>query len=410
MVQSLGNELVVASDTPATQAAAEMSSETVLDLLTQLALRKRLVATVFAASLGIGLLLGFVLPSRYTAVVEIMPPKQVQSAASFLNGALGLGALAQVGGTSALLTDPNAIYMGLLRSRPIADALIDQFHLAEVYRATDRTDARNRLAARTTIVSEPSTLISIAVTDGDRRRAADLANAYTDQLRLLTRTISVGEAAKRRLFFEEQLATQKGVLVAAEQAFEQVQQSKGLIHLDAQAKVIIGGLAALHAQIATKQVELQGLRSYSTEHNPDVQLAERELSTMQGEAARMEQSGPPGGSSGIALKDVPRMGLEYIRAQRELQYQQALFDMLLRQYEAAKLDEARESAVIQVVQPAVEPDRRSSPKRLAMAAVAGVLGLFSGCLVAMLQHRLERETSDPDGALALAKLKQALAT
>jgi uncharacterized protein involved in exopolysaccharide biosynthesis len=298
--------------------------------------------------------------------------------------------------------------MGLLRSRPVADGLIDQFHLEEVYRAKDRTDARDELAGRTVILSEPSTLISISVTDGDSRRAAELANAYTEQLRQLTGTISMGEAARRRLFFEDQIARQKEALLAAELAFEQVQQGKGLVQLDAQAKALIGGLAILRSQIAGKQVELQRLLSYSTEHNPEVQLTERELSALQGEATQMEQDGPSAGYGEVVLKDVPKMGGAFIQAQRELQYQQALFDILLRQYEAAKLDEARESSVIQVVQPAVKPDRRSSPHRLAILAISLFAGWFLGCVGVLLRHRMEIDVGSAEGAAALSRLKHAL--
>ena len=217
-----------------------------------------------------------------------MPPKQTQSTTTFLNSQVGMGSLADVAG-GGLLKDPNAIYIGLLKSRPIADALIGGFHLMQVYHSRDMTAARAKLDSNTQVVSEKSTLISISVTDGDRQRAAAIANAYTDQLRALSKTISVTEASRRRLFFEEQLNGQRQALIAAEVAFQQVQLDKGLVHLDAQANVAIGSLAVLHGQIAAKEVELQALRSYSTEHNPEVQLSERELSTMQGEAAQMEQ-------------------------------------------------------------------------------------------------------------------------
>jgi uncharacterized protein involved in exopolysaccharide biosynthesis len=271
------------------------------------------------------------------------------------------------------------------------------------------TAARKKLESNTQIVSEKSTLISISVTDADKKRAADLANAYTDQLRVLSKTISVTEAARRRLFFEEQLKSQKEALIAAETAFQQVQQNKGLVHLDAQAGVIIGSLASLHGQIAAKEVELQALRSYSTEHNPDVQMAERELSAMQGEASQMEQHSQPTGYSDMGLKDVPKAGLEYIRAQRELEYQQSFFDLLLRQYEAARLDEAKEAAVIQVVEPAIEPDRESAPKRLAIVLLSALMGLFFGLVFVRILHLSETAISDPTNARAIRKLKCAIA-
>ena len=379
-----------------------------LEMLTQLARQRRLVAQVTGIAMAIGLVFCFALPMRYTAVTSIMPPKQTQSTTTFLNSQMGVGSLADMS-SGGLLKDPNAIYIGLLKSRPIADAIIGRFGLMKIYRARDMTEARKELEKNTEVVSEKSTLVSISVTDGDKRRAAEMANAYTDQLRALSKAISVTEASRRRLFFEEQLNDQKQALIAAEVAFQQVQLSKGLVHLDAQANVIIGSLAELRGRIAATEVELQGLRSYSTEHNPEVQLAERELAAMQGEAAQMDRRTQPTDYSDMGLKDVPGAGLEYVRAERELQYQQSFFDLLLRQYEAARLDEAKEAAVIQVVEPAIEPDRRSSPKRLAILMVSAFLGLFLASVLIRLLGWIELTRSNPQGARALHELRRAFA-
>ena len=398
----------VLQETPDQEVSAQAREHAMIDALTQLALHKGLIAKVVAISVLIGLVLCFALPVRYTAVTMIMPPKQTQSTTSFLNAQLGSLADA-AGGAGGLLKDPNAIYIGLLKSRPVADAIITGFDLRGVYRAKDMTAARKELKDSTEIASEKSTLISISVTDGDKNRAAAIANAYAEQLRVLSKTISFTEASRRRLFFEEQVKNQKEVLIAAEVAFQHVQQSKGLVQLDAQANVIIGSLARVRGEIAAKEVELQALRSYSTEHNSDVQLAERELSTMQGEAAQLEQSSQPTGSSDMGLKDVPSAGLEYIRAARELQYQQAFFDTLLRQYEAARLDEAKEAATIQVVEPAIEPDRKSAPKRWAILLASLLIGLFLGYSLARILDGIEAQQSDPSGAEALRRLFRALA-
>lgn len=389
------------------RAAAAGTDETMLEFLIQLAERKRFIGLVTGSSLLIGLILCFILPVRYTAVTQILPPKQSQSTTSFLNSQIMMGSLAEAAG-GGLLTNPNDIYIGLLRSRLVADAIIEKFHLLSAYRAKDMTAARRELAKRTKILSEPSTLISVSVADPNKQRAADIANAYIDQLRTLTRVISVTEASRRRLFFQEQLSGQKEALIAAEETLQGVQQKKGLVHLDTQANVIIGSLASLRSQISAKEVELHTLRSYSTDQNPNVQLASEELAAMQGEAARLEQNNSPSAFSNMGLKDVPKAGMDYVRAQRELQYQQSLFDLLLRQYEAAKLDEAKEAAIIQVVEPAIPPDRKTSPRPLVILSLSLVLGFFLGCLVAILLHRFDLERADPEGAIALQKLQAVL--
>ena len=309
----------------------------------------------------IGVIACMVWPVRYTATTKIMPPQQTQSTASMMMNQLanmGASSLAVAAGGGLGLKNPNDIYIGLLNSRPVADAIIDHFSLAQVYRAKDMTAARKRLARSTDIVSEKNGFIAVSVTDRDRRRSAEIANAYTAGLRILTKTLAVTEASQRRLFYEDQLKQAKEALVTAEMAFQQVQQSKGLVQLDAQAKTMIEGLALLRAQVAAKEVELQAMRSYSTEHNPEVALAERELSSLEAEAARLQQRNHSSGFADMGLEDVPGAGLEYLRAEHELKYRQAMFDLLIKQYDAARLDESKDAAIIQVVEPAIVPDQR----------------------------------------------------
>jgi tyrosine-protein kinase Etk/Wzc len=383
-----------------------------IDVLTQLAYRKGLIAKVTGSAILVGLVLSFVLPVRYTATTRIMPPQQTQSTASLmmsqLTGVSG-GSLAAIAGGGLGLKNPNDIYIGLLTSRPIADAIIQKFDLMKVYEARDMTKAREKLADYTEVISEKAGFISISVTDKDRNRVAEITNAYTEQLRMLTKMLAVTEASQRRLFWEEQLKLSKEAVVAASLAFQQVQQQKGLVQLDAQAKAMIEGVASLRAQVSAKQVEVQALRSYSTEQNPDVQLAERELSSLQAEEAHLEQRNPAPGIAGLGLENVPVAGLEYLRAEHELQYQQALYDMLMKQYDAAKLDEAKEAAVIQVVEPAIEPDRKSAPKRAMLIALFSVGGLLCGCILALLRWWAELLQSDPTAVEQLRRFRLALA-
>ena len=382
-----------------------------IDVLTQLAYRKWLIAKVTGIAVLAGVFFALVQPVRYTATTKIMPPQQTQSAASMMMSQLassGGGSLAAMAGGGLGLKNPNDIYVGLLTSRPIADAIIQKFSLAEVYHAKDMTAARQGLAGNTVVTSEKNGFISVSVTDNDKKRVAEMANAYTDELRILTKSLAVTEASQRRLFYEEQLKQAKEALVAAELAFQQVQQQKGLVQLDAQAKAMIESLAVLRAQVAAKQVEVQALRSYSTEQNPDVQLAERELTSLQAEESRLEQSNHAPGIAGLGLGNVPAAGLEYLRAAHELQYQQALFDMLMKQYDAAKLDESKDAAIIQVVEPAIEPDHKSSPKRALIVLVSTFLGFFAGCILALFLWGKELMQFDPIASKRLEELSYAL--
>ena len=379
-----------------------------IHVLAQLAGRKRMILSVTGAAMLGGLLTSLLLPVRYTAVTKIMPPRQTPSTTAILNSVPGLGAMSDAMSGGLNLRDPNSIYVALMQSRPIADDLIDRFNLVAVYDKKNRTDTRKKLEDNTEIVSEISTLISISVTDRDKKRAADMANAYIEQLRTLSKTISVTEASRRRHFYEEELKQAKEDLVAAEQAFQQVQQQKGLVQLDAQAKAMIESLAALRAEVAAKQVEVEALRSYSTEQNPDVQLAERELNSLEAEETRLEERNHVPGIAGLGLGNVPAAGLDYLRAAHELQYQQTLNDMLMKQYDAAKLDESKEAAVIQVVEPAIEPERKSSPHRLEIVLLSTIGGFLASCFLTWALWWRGVARTDPETAAAIENLQCAL--
>ncbi len=397
-----------------TAAMAGIRQETtILELLTELARRKALIAGVTATAIAIGIVLCVVLPVRYTATTRMMPPQQTPSAASmFMNQFAGSASnpLAALAGEGLGLKNPNELYMGLLQSTTIADALIRQFDLISDYRAADQTAARTTLAKNTAVVSEKSGLIAISVTDGDKKRAAAMANAYTSQLRALTQNMAVTEASQRCLFYEDQLNQAKEALVTAEVTFQQVQQQKGLVAPDAQAKAMIDSLAVLRGQVEAKQVQVQALRSYSTEQNPAVQLAEQELSTLQAEEARMEKSGHSQGFSSMGLEDVPSAGLEYLRAQHELVYRQTIYDLLIKQYDAARIDQSKEAAIIQVVEPAREPDRKSSPRRGLILLAAMLLGLFGSAFYVLTDRALARARQNPETDAQLRSFKEALLT
>jgi tyrosine-protein kinase Etk/Wzc len=383
-----------------------------IEILTQLAYRKRLIAKVTGIAVLIGLILCFVLPAKYTATIKIMTPQQSSSAATLMSqlsasGAGSLAALAGGGGLSAL-KDPNTLYVGLLNSRPIADAIIHKFNLNQQYHAKDMTGARKKLAGYTDIVSEKTGLIAVSVTDRDKKRAAAMANEYPDQLRILTKTLALTEASQRRLFYEEQMNQAKESLLSAELAFQQVQQKKGLVQPEDQAKAVIESIAALHAKIAAKQVEVEALRSYSTERSPELQITESELSSLQAEASKLEQQSHSSSFGDFGLADVPGAGLEYLRAEHDAKYTQALFDLLLKQYDAARLDESKEAAIIQIVEPAIEPDQKSSPKRALIILLSTILGLFAGCAFAVIAWWKGLMQADPQTAKRFHELRYAL--
>lgn len=383
-----------------------------LEALMQLVRYRRLIAVVTSSATLLGIVYSLILPTLYTSTTKIMTPQQTQSSAALLMSQLtnaGAGSLAAMTGGGLGLKNPNDQYLGLLSSRPVADAIIREFGLIDEYRSKDMTAARKTLASRTQMTTEKSGFLAVSVTDSDRQRAADIANAYTEQLHIITKTLAVTEASQRALFYEEQLKQAKEALVAAELAFQQVQQQKGLVQLDAQARAMIESLSTLRGQVAAKQVEVQALRSYSTEQNPDVQLAERELSSLEAEEANLEQRNHVPGIAGLGLGNVPAAGLEYLRTAHEVQYQQALYDMLMKQYDAAKLDESKDAAIIQVVEPAIAANQKSSPHRLLILLGFAIAGFLFSCVLVRILWWRNALKATPKIAKALLDLQNAYA-
>lgn len=388
---------------------------TFIELMVVLARRKRLIAATTGIGILVAAFVSLLLPIRYTSTTTIITPREAPSLTALLtsNGQLAnanLSSLASLAGPGILMRNPNDLYIGLLQSRPVVDAIIDQFGLMKLYRSADRTAARATLAKRTEIVSQKSGLLAISVTDRDKKRATAMASAYIAQLRVLTQSIALTEASQRRLFYEDQLRRAKDDVVQAEFALQQVEQKSGIVQVNAQTSAIISGLAGLRAQITAKEVEVQALRSYSTDRNPQVQLAESELGSLREQMAIMEQHNLSKKPFDIGLGDIPTAGLDYLTAEHELLYRQTLFDLLLKLYDSARLDEAKEATVIQTVEPAVEPDRRSSPKRTLIALCGLVFGFLVGCVMALLEQLKAHLTSDPASARQLRALKKALMT
>ena len=207
-----------------------------IEVLTVFARRKQVVGAAAAIGMLVGIGLSLLLPVKYTATTKIMTPQQMQSTAAMMMNQLAgssSGIMSSSAGAALGIRNPNEVYIGILNSRTIADGIIQQFDLQDVYRVSDLEAARKKLADVTSIVAEKSGMIAISVTDRDRTRSAQLVSSYTEHLRFLTKTLAVTEASQRRLFYEEQLKNAKDNVVSAEYKLRQVQSRKGVIQPDA---------------------------------------------------------------------------------------------------------------------------------------------------------------------------------
>jgi len=403
-------------ETPALQPPAgavrdEPSECHVLDLLIILSRRNQIILRATLAAAVLAAIVSLLLPNLYTATANILPPQQSPSLAASMIGQLGaLGPMAAMAQKDLGLKNPNDLYVGMLRSRTAEEAIIRRFDLLRVYRDKKMSDGRRDLEDASSIVLGKEGFVTISVEDKDRSRAPQIANAYVEQLRKLTQDLAVTEAGQRRLFFERQLELAKNNLADAEQALKETEQKTGLIQLDGQAKAIIESVVKLRALMAAKEVELHAMRLFSTEQNPDVMLGEQELSGLRAQLALLEKQGGGPGNVQVPVGNVPEAGLQYVRKLREVKYAETIFEILAKQYEAARLDEAKTAAIIQVLDPAIEPDRKSSPPRTWIVVIVTLLGFFGSAGYILLAEALFRLRLNPDVNARLTTLKTTLKT
>ena len=381
-----------------------------LDLLIVLAERKHLILWTTAIFAILAIIISLVLPKRYTATVILLPPQQSSSMGTGLAAQLGsLGGMAALAGGSLGLKNPNDMYVAMLRSRTVEDAMVHDFGLMQEYHAKYPSDARKTFETNTTVNGNGKDgLIHISVEDRNPNRAAELANGYVDQYRRLSEHLAITEASQRRLFFEQQLVQAKDSLANAEEALKETEQKTGLIQLDSQARALIESAAALRAQIAAKEVQIQSMRTFATSENSELVQAQQELEGLRVQLAKLGGSADIDAGLMMPKGQVPAAGLEYVRKLRDVKYNETIFDILARQFEIAKLDEAKQGAVVQVVDAAIPPDRRSFPRRALIVIGATAGGFLFGVLLALVQAAFEHTMRASEAASKFRHLRDVL--
>jgi len=370
---------------------------TFLDVLIVLAERKTTVGWVTLVFTVLAIILSLLLPKRYTATTALLPPQQNSSLASALSSQLGsLSGMASLAGGGLGLKNPNDMYVGMLKSRTVEDAMVQHFELMNEYHKKFPSDARHEFENHAKIDgSGKDGLIHISIDDRDPKRAAELANGYVDQFRKLSEHMAITEASQRRLFFQQQLEETKESLANAEEALKETEQRTGLIQVDAQARALIESAALLRAQIAAKEVQIESLKTFATGENSQLVQSQKELDTLRGQLAKLGGSANIDEGLIVPKGQVPTAGLDYVRKLRDVKYYETVFNILARQFEIAKVDEAKQGSLIQVVDAATVPDKRSFPNRALIVICSMLAGFFVGIVVALLQAITKRVKSEP---------------
>jgi tyrosine-protein kinase Etk/Wzc len=395
------------------QAFSEPSQDRVdfWSVLVILAVRWRLILALTIGGLIVGVIVSFAMKPTFTAEATILPPQQSVSSASLM-GQLGsiAGAASLGGGGSFGLKSPADMYIGILQSRTIADHVISTCDLKKVYKTKYLADTRVALKLHVTFETGKDNLIHLSVKDKDPNRASQIANSYLDQLYILNSDLASSEAAQRRGFYEQRLADEKAALSDAEVALRNTQQKTGVIQLSGQAASIINAIATARAQLASREVELQSIRTFATQENPDAIRLEEEISALRANLISLENSqrSIQPGDVQLPAGQVPEAALQFERQARELKYHETLFELLSRQSEAARLDEAKSAPVLQVVDHAVPPDKKSGPPRTLITIGCAFLGFLMACLWSFAMAAIERMKLVPGQAQKLEDLRSAL--
>lgn len=351
-------------------------------------LRLLIMGPLVAGLIALGV--SFIIAPIFTAKTQFLPPQQQQSAAASMLASLGsLGGLA---GAAAGLKNPGDQYIAFMKSVSVQDALIDRFQLMERYKAKLKTDARTALNSAVRIASGKDGLISIEVDDKDPKFAADLANAHVEELHKLLSRLAVTEAQQRRLFFEKQLAQTKDNLVKAEQALKSTGVNSSALKSTPAAAVET--VARLKAAISAQEVKLASMRGYLAESSPDFKQALNELGAFKAQLAKAERDEP-----------TPQGGSDYVARFRDYKYQEALFELFAKQYEIARVDESREGAVIQVLDPAQPPERKSKPKRALVAVITTLAAGFALLLWVFVRQAMRNAAQNPETSGKLQSLR-----
>ena len=384
------------------QAAEPVANQPATDGFTYLRLlweKRRLLSRVAAWALVLSAVVAFLIPNQYESSISIMPPDAMNSGGEMLAALAGKASpeLAAMAGGLLGMRGSGALFVDLFRSRSVQDNVVDKLDLQKIYHSRYKQDARKRLDSRTDVNEDrKSGVISLTVTDQSPQRAHDIAEAYVAELNHLVSQVSTSSARRERVFIEQRLTTVKSDLEDAEKQFGAFASKNSALDIKEQTKAMVESAGVLQGQLIASESELQSLEQIYTNNNVRVRSLQarvdelkRQLQKLEGtdaslvlnggapDAAHPDQMYPP-------IRKLPLLGVEWADLYRRMTIQETVYELLNRQYELARIQEAKEIPTINVVDPADVPQRKSSPHRLViilaltLLSIAGAAGWMVG--------------------------------
>ena len=374
---------------------------------------RRFLNRAAAAGLLLGALFAFLLPKRFESTTQLMPPDSQSSSGMAMLAALsaktgnGLGAFA---GDLLGVKSSGALFIGILRSHTVEDRLVERFGLKKVYWTKLDEGARRKLEENTAISEErKSGIINITVTDGDPKRAAAIAQAYVEELDRLVAQLSTSSARREREFLESRLKAVQVDLEDAEKEFSQFSSKNGTIDIKEQGKAMVEAAATLEGQLIAAKSELEGLKQIYTDNNVRVRATRARIAELQNQLEKIGGKGESTLSAGAqtdsfypSIRKLPLLGVAYADLYRRTKVKDAVFEALTQQYELAKVQEAKETPSVKVLDAAKVPEKKSFPPRLLIMFLCTFLTLMGGTVLVLGRARwAEVDPTDPGKVLAL---------
>jgi len=375
---------------------------------------RRFLSRAAVAGVVAGAILAFVIPTRFESTAQLMPPDSQSSSTmtmlAALSGKAG-GGLGSIAGDLLGVKSSGALFIGILRSRTVEDRLIERFDLKRVYWTKLDETARRKLAENTSISEDrKSGILTITVSDHDPQRATAIARAYIEELDRLVAKVSTSSARREREFLEDRLKTVQSDLESAEKNFSQFASKNNTIDIKEQGRAMVEAAATLEGQLIAARSELQGLKQIYTDENVRVRATQARVLELQSQLERIggkgENTTAASASQGDPLypsiRKLPLLGVTYADLYRRTKVQEAVFEALTQQYELAKVQEAKETPSVKVLDEPRVPERHSFPPRLLIAALCTILAVV--CAVIFLAGRASWEQvaqTDPAKVLAL---------
>lgn len=363
---------------------------------------RKFIGYTVGATIFFSIILSILLPKMYLAIARVLPPQENTNAITALLSSSD-NPLSGLAGNVITNQSTASLYVGIMKSRSVADALIKKFNLMDLYDKKFVEDVYSKLESRSDFkISKKDQIITITVLDRDPQRAADMANAYVEFLDQTNRKLNITQGKRKRLFLEDRLAEVRTDLEKAEMELKAFQEKYDLVSIEQQAKVAIEGAAEIKGEIIAAQTELEVLKQFGTEKQIEAVMLKTKVEELQKQLKLIEQGTKSeanitnqskttkGSNLYIPFDDLPRLGMQLMRLTREAKIQEKLFELLISQYEIARIEEAKDVDTIQVLDTAVPPQKKVSPKRTRIVLVCTVLSLFCAILAVFVRHYRHR--------------------